>query len=189
MEIAEQEQDPSLLSEAHLLVGLGHALARPSSPTRSSTSTRWSVNFEATGSGHVDFHVGPNPGVVAIVVSALTRWLLGSPDAACTTMQRALDLAAELDHPYSMAYALQHAALLDLWQGDLAGMADTGRRVAGPRRGARLPDVAGARRWCSAGWRMVGSGDADAGLARVEEGVELYKGLCRRRRCSGRRCS
>ena len=175
MEIAERTQDPSLLSDAHLLVGLGH-LWNTEFPVALEHFDEVEVNFEATGSGYVDFHVGPNQGVVAFVVSALTRWLLGSPDAACTTMHRALDLAAELDHPYSVAYALQHAALLELWQGDLAGMAE---------RADALRVLAEARDYPTwralsmvfAGLGMVGSGDADAGMARVEEGVELYKGL------------
>ncbi len=38
-----------------------------------------------------------------------------SPESA-----RALELAAELGHPYSIAYALFHAALLDLWRADLS---------------------------------------------------------------------
>ena len=91
-------------------------------------------------------------------------------------MQRALDLAAGLDHPFSMAYALHHAGLLDLWRQDLAGVA---------RRADALLAIAEAHDYPTwralalvwGGMAMVGSGDVDAGLARVEEGFELYKGL------------
>ena len=126
MAIAEQEQEPLLLSEAHLLAGLSRALLvdLPSSFDHFDQALE---HFEATRSGHVDFRVGPNPGVVANVVSALTHWASGYPETASSTMQRALDLAAGLDHPVSMAYALHHAGLLDLWRRDLAGVGGTSR--------------------------------------------------------------
>ena len=113
---------------------------------------------------------------MANVVSGLTQWMVGSPEAASSTMQRALDVAAGLDHPFSMAYALHHAALLDLWRQDLAGVADRADALLAIAEAHDYPTWrALALVW--RGMAMVGSGDVDAGLAHVEEGFELYKGL------------
>lgn len=175
MGIADQEQDPSLLAEAHLIAGLGHGWQGDLHRALEHYD-RAIESFESTASGYVEFRVGPNPGVVALVVAALSRWIAGSADAASTDMQRALDLAADLDHPYSTAYAVQHAALLDLWRFDLPGAAT---------RADELLAIADAHDYPT--WRaialvfkglaMVASDDVDDGVQRVEEGVELYRGL------------
>jgi hypothetical protein len=175
MAIAEQEQDPLLLSEAHLLEGLssGWRDDLPGSLEHLDTAVDY---FESTRSGYVDFRVGANPGVVANAVSALTRWMVGCPEAASTTMQCALDLAADLDHPYSMAYALHHAGLLDLWRLDLAGVGARSDALLAIAEAHDYPTWR-ALAFVFGGMAMVGSGEVDAGLARVEEGFELYKGL------------
>ena len=91
------------------------------------------------------------------------------------TMQRALDLAVELDHPYSLAYATHHAALLDLWSDDMAALTE---------RTDALERLAGAHDYPV--WRALAlvlggladavSGRPEIGLARGEAGFELYKG-------------
>ena len=75
-----------------------------------------------------------------------------------------------------MAYALHHAALLDLWRGDLTGV---GARADALLAIAEAHDY-GTWRALALVWggmAMVGSGDVDPGLVRVEEGFEMYKGL------------
>jgi predicted ATPase len=175
MTIARQEQDPLLLSEAHLLVGLSRAWL-DGLPASLDDYAKAVEHFEATRSGHVDFRVGPNPGVVINVVSALTQWMVGSPETASSMMQRALDVAADLDHPFSMAYALHHAGLLDQWRQDLDGVGARADALLAIAEAHDYPTWrALALVW--GGMAMVGSGDADAGLARVEEGFEMYRGL------------
>jgi predicted ATPase len=175
MAIAQREQDPLLLSEAHLMVGLARAWV-DTFPAALGDYDAARGHFDAAASGHVDFRVGPNPGVVASAVGALTRYLVGSCDTAASDMQSALDLAASLDHPYSMAYALHHAALLDLWRMDIAGVA--GRAAAM----VAITDVHDFRTWQALayvweGLARVATGEAEAGMARLEEGFDLYQGL------------
>jgi predicted ATPase len=175
MAIAADEGDPLLLSEAHVLTGL---------------SCSWQVGLtaalkhydeaigyaESASSGYVDFRVGTHPGVVANVVSALTYWMAGSPDTASATMQHALDQADVLDHPYSKAYAMHHAGLLDLWRDDMERLA---ARTNALRDLAEMHEYPVWRALALAlgGVAEVRSGDVDLGLARSEEGFELYKGL------------
>jgi predicted ATPase len=179
MAIAEREQDPLLLSEAHLLAGLSRGW-RDDLPASLEHLDKAVDYCESTRSGYVDFRVGPHPGVVANVVSGLTRWMVGRPQAAAATMQRALDLATDLDHPYSMAYALHHAGLLDLWRQDFAGLAARADALLAIAEAHDYPTwraLALAFGGMAAVGSGVGSGEVDAGLARLEEGFELYRGL------------
>jgi hypothetical protein len=106
--------------------------------------------------------------------------MVGRPQAAAATMQRALDLATDLDHPYSMAYALHHAGLLDLWRQDFAGLAARADALLAIAEAHDYPTwraLALAFGGMAAVGSGVGSGEVDAGLARLEEGFELYRGL------------
>jgi tetratricopeptide (TPR) repeat protein len=175
MAIAEEERDPMLLAEAHIMAGM---------------SVSWHVGFEpalehyaqavahaeAMPRGQVDFRVGPHPAVVANGVTALTQWFVGLPETAAASMARALELAEELEHPYSLAYVLHHASLLDLWRGDLGAVRD---RTAELRALAELHDYP---MWRALGLILggaaeVGCGRVDSGIAQVDEGFALYRGL------------
>jgi adenylate cyclase len=75
-----------------------------------------------------------------------------------------------------MAYALHHAALLDMWRLDLAGVAARAEALLAIAEAHDYPTWrALALVW--RGMARIGSGDVEAGLAHVEEGFELYKGL------------
>jgi len=173
--LATEENDPLLLTEAHMLEGLSRSWHVDLSAALDQYDQAVAY-AEAARSGYVDFRVGPHPAVVANVVSGLTRWMVGSAEAASTAMQRALQLAADLDHPYSMAYALHHAGLLDLWREDmdsLAVRADSLRAIAE----AHDYPVWEALSLVLGGVAMVRSGETDAGLARVEKGFRQYTGV------------
>jgi hypothetical protein len=173
--MAEEEQDPLLLSEAHLLVGLSRGW-RGDLPASLEQLDQALGYCESTCSGYVDFRVGPHPGVVTNVVTALTQWMVGRPEEAVATMQRGLDLAASLDHPSSRAYALHHAGLLDLWRQDLAGVSARADELLA------IADAHDYPTWHALalvfrGMAMVGSGEVDEGLTHVDEGFRQYKGL------------
>jgi predicted ATPase len=175
MAIAEQEQDPLLLSEAHLVVGLSRAwiIDFPSALGHYDAALE---QFAAASSGHVDFRVGPNPGVVAGCVAGLTQWMVGNTETAVSHLDGALDLAATLDHPYSMAYALHHAALLDLWRLDIASVGARAQALLAITEVHDYPTWR-ALAYVWDGVATVGAGEADAGFARIQEGFDLYQGL------------
>jgi predicted ATPase/class 3 adenylate cyclase len=122
------------------------------------------------------FRFGPSPGAIAYTTSALLQWLRGRPDRATERSERAIELAPELDHPYSTAYIFFHTAVLDLWRRRLA--------IVHERAGVVL-DVAeeqGYQIWKAValivqGAAAAGLGRPDEGVASMERGVELYQGL------------
>ena len=134
------------------------------------------AHFEAAGSGFVAFRVGPNPGVVALAVSGLFRWMAGFAEGAVGRTQRALRLARELDHPPSIAYALHHANIVDLWRMDAPSVTSRATELLG------LAETHGYPIWQALalvfrGAATVQSGDVHAGLAEIDKGFELYNEL------------
>ena len=173
--IAEQQQDPLLLADAHLVVGLNTAFGEDIAEGLGHLD-RARASFDASTPGLVKFRVGPSPGVVSNVVSGLLLWRLGFPDRAGLRVERALELATELGHPYSRAYGLYHAALLDVWREDLAVL---------PQRTEELLQLANAHDYpiwralalVLRGTARVASGEVEVGLADVERGFTLYRGM------------
>jgi predicted ATPase/class 3 adenylate cyclase len=122
------------------------------------------------------FRFGPHPGAIAYTTSALLQWLRGHPDRATERSERAIELAQELDHPYSTAFIFFHTAVLDLWRRRLALV---------PEHAGVVLDVAdehGYQIWKAValivqGAAAAGVGRPDEGLASMDRGVELYQGL------------
>jgi predicted ATPase/class 3 adenylate cyclase len=122
------------------------------------------------------FRFGTVPGVVANTTLALLEWLRGCPDRSDELAARALELANELSHPFSTAYALFHVSVLDFWRRRL-------QVVHGRARGVLdIAEEHGYQIWKALALMLQGA--AEAGLARPEEGIErmergvaLYQGL------------
>jgi predicted ATPase len=175
MGIAQQEADPALLSEAHLLSGISSSFVDDLSIAIDHVD-KAIANFEATASGFVEVRVGPNPGVVANAVSGLLRWAAGFADSAVTHMEHAIQVARDLDHPYSMAYALHHANVLHVSRLDFASVAVRAEELLRLATAHDYP-VWRALALIFRGVATVASGQSDAGLAEIEQGFALYREL------------
>jgi hypothetical protein len=68
---------------------------------------------------------GHDPGVCALGQGSVNLWLCGEPEQAAALAQRALDLAATLDHGYSRATGAYYAAITFAALGDHALLART----------------------------------------------------------------
>jgi len=93
--------------------------------------------FEGGGYGPRRLRLGLDPRVSCLTTSGFFLWLLGYPDQAVGRADRAVALATELDHPYSLAYAFYHAGYLHFWRREpelVADRAASALRAAGPRR-------------------------------------------------------
>ena len=172
--IAEELEDPALLADAHQLAGISEMSV---DFDRGLQHFDTSIDcFEASPPPRVQFRIGPNPGVVSYVVSGLLLWITGFPDRAQRRVDRGLDLAARVDHPYTRAYALFHASLLAVWGRDLdraAGHAEELRRIAA----AHDYPIWDALSMVLSGTARIGAGATDEGLAEVESGFALYGAL------------
>ncbi len=175
LELAEQQGDTGLQVEGHLILGPSIAFLGDIDGGLRHLDRAIEL-FDPQRHGSARFRLGPNPGVAALAVSGLLRWMRGYPDAAARQSQSALDLAAQLRHPYTLAYATFHLTLLDLWS---RRMEVAHRRAADVLQIAEEHDY---RIWRALGLVMQGVttaalGNPEDGLARTEEGIALYENL------------
>jgi predicted ATPase/class 3 adenylate cyclase len=170
--IAEQQRDPMLLSDAHLVYGMNTAFLGDFDDGLQHLDTAIEY-FDTGAAGLVKFRIGPSPGVVANVVSGLLLWGIGFPDRAVARLERGLTVADELGHPYSRAYAIWHAALLDLWRFDLSAMATRAETLHVLATAHDYP-IWRALAVVLRGTKMIADGDVEDGLAEVDRGFDLY---------------
>ena len=173
LDLAEQQDDPGMTVEGRLLLGatigfwddplaglehLERAIADPG-PVRQRR-----------------FRFGTSPLVACHTTSAFLHWLIGHPERALDRATGALELARRLDHPFTIAYARFHSGVLHMWRREPEVLRDRGMGVLAI---AREHDF---QIWIALGTCLVGSattamGRTEEGLARIHEGLELYRGL------------
>ena len=175
LRLAEQQNDTSMLVDGHLVLGANLAF----------------LNDLHAGLEHLDkaigyfrsepyrsrpFRLGNNPGVACFTTSAFVLWLLGYPDRALERANDAVALATELEHPFSLAYALFHSGFLHLWRRELDLVRD---RAVGVLQVAEHHDfqIWRAVGTCLLGAANAGLGQSEQGLAQIRQGMDMYQGL------------
>jgi predicted ATPase/class 3 adenylate cyclase len=126
--------------------------------------------------GSVRFRLGPNTGVAARTASGLILWQCGALERSVGRLTQALDVAREVDHPYSIAFALYHNGFLALNRSrfeesvvkahELATVADENDYLVWRTLATVLEGVS-----------LTALGRIDEGLAMTETGIDLYRGL------------
>jgi predicted ATPase len=102
LRLADVQDDPSMRVDGHLVLGSSLALQKDLHGGLEHLDRAIAL-FESQGQGSRRFRLGNNPGAAALTTSALTLWMLGFPDRALERANRAVALAIELKHPFTMA--------------------------------------------------------------------------------------
>jgi class 3 adenylate cyclase/predicted ATPase len=112
LSLAQRVQDPDLLLEAHhalwAILFYGGELAA----ARSHLEQGLRLYEPQRHRSHAARYTGHDSGVCCRMVAAQSLWLFGYPDQAVASSHASLELAQQLDHPFSLAVALSFAAML-----------------------------------------------------------------------------
>jgi hypothetical protein len=114
--------------------------------------------------------------VSCLTTTGFFLWFLGFPDRAVTRADRAIAVAAELNHPYSLAYAYYHAGFLHLWRREpdiVLRRAESAMQVA---ETSDLP-LWRALATCLTGAAKSGLGAPEEGIRLIADGLDQYQGL------------
>lgn len=115
-----------------------------------------------------------DPRIICLSRLAYTLWHLGRREQAEQRADEALRLAAELEHPFSLAYALNFASWLAIDSGNEPRALVLAERLAGladeQRLGLMQPMGTILR-----GWASMHDGRAAEGIAMVGEGLDVYR--------------
>jgi predicted ATPase len=175
LRLADAQADPSMRVDGYLV--LGSSLALQNDLHRGLEQLeRATASFESRSQRATRFRLGNNPGVAALTTSALTLWMLGFPDRALERAARAVTLATELGHPFTMAYALFHAGFLHLWRREPQPMRDRAVGVLDVADEHDLP-IWRALGTCLLGRAKTELGRSQEGLEDIRSGLDLYRGL------------
>ena len=120
--------------------------------------------------------IGNVPQVACLTTTGFLLWLLGQPDRAVERADDAVATARELDHPYSLAYALFHSGFLHVWRREPERVRERALEVG------RLVERTDLPIWRAMGQCLLGSaisalGDPEAGRARIADGLDQWRGL------------
>jgi predicted ATPase/class 3 adenylate cyclase len=175
LRLADAQDDPSMRVDGHLVLGSSLALQRDLRGGLEHLD-RAIAGFESQRQQSHRLRLGNNPGVASFTTSALTLWLLGFPDRALERAQRAVALATELQHPFSLAYALFHTGFLHLWRREPELMRDRAVGVLDVADEHDLP-IWNAVGTCLLGAAKTSLGHFEQGLREIREGIALYRGM------------
>jgi predicted ATPase len=101
-------------------------------------------------------------------------WYLGYPDRALATMREALSLAREVAHPFSLAFALDHAAWLHQYRREAAEAGEVAEEDARFSGEQGFPFFL-AQGTILRGWALAEQGQDAEGVAEMGQGLAAHE--------------
>jgi hypothetical protein len=132
--------------------------------------------FEARDFRSRQHRFGIDPRVSTLTTAAFFLWLQGYPDRAVVRADRAVSLATEIDHPYSLVFAFYHSGFLHLWRREGEVVRDRAAAALSVATTIDLP-VWQALATCLLGAANSALGQPEEGLRQMADGVDMYHGL------------
>jgi predicted ATPase len=117
---------------------------------------------------------GPDIGAFCRSYQSQVLWQLGNAGEAAAKSEEALDAARQVSHPFSMAIALDYAAMLHVFHGEIEparARAEEAAAVCRKHGFAYYLSVAEIL----AGWAMAMAGEGEPGVARLRQWLEIFK--------------
>ena len=120
---------------------------------------------------------GQDPGVSALAWMSWTLWLLGYPDQACEQAGEALALAAELEHPFTLGFALNIAgAFFHQMRGEDQRARESCEAVSALASEHGFPFFGVVAR-AIRGWTEARSGEGEAGVASIRHSLDAWTAM------------
>ena len=166
LKLTQTQRDTALLLEAHQ--ELGGTLSSQGEFTAALHHLEQGILLY--DSRHHHSHTvlyGQDPGVSCLSRASHALWFLGYPDQALAKSHDAITLAKDLNHPHSLAYALNFSAILHQLRGEVGQTLEKAEEAIRLSLDHRFPI------WASLGTVLKGWAQAYQGLG--QEGITLLK--------------
>jgi predicted ATPase len=173
LSLAQHLQDSALLVVAHRALGNTLYHLGELAPARAHLEQGVAL-YDPQQHRTLAFLYGQDPAVTCRSWAALALWLQGYPDQALQRMHEALTLAQELDHPLSLAYALDWAAMLYRFrrEGESAQERAAAAITLSTERGFAVYLAWGM---ILRGWALAEQGQGAEGIAQLRQGLAAYR--------------
>ncbi len=170
--VAERDDDAILRVEAHYVIAMAQLLAGAVVPARRELETAMALYDPSRSSAHIGLYA-QDPAVVCGIRLSVALWTLGEPEEAERRRAEAVRRAEELEHPFTLSYALVWDAVLHQFRGR-ADLARTQAEAAiGLGHNQRMPFFL-ALATIIRGWSIAELGDPDAGIAEMGRGMRAF---------------
>ena len=115
LSLAHRQQDSTLSLVVHTVLGATLLWLGEFAPAQAHLEQAVAF-YDPEHHRALAYHMGQDPGLMALGFAAETLWYLGYPDQALERVRHALSLAQALSHPFSLAAALGAVALVHLFR-------------------------------------------------------------------------
>lgn len=105
LSLAEREQNPDLLIRAHESVGSTYSFLGRFEEAKTNLLAAKS-HYDPTRHRSQILPYAQDPGITARIILARTLWILGEVDQVEALSQEAIGMARQLEHPFTLAFAL-----------------------------------------------------------------------------------
>jgi predicted ATPase len=173
LRLAQREQDPIYLAEAHLTLGGALFCLAEFVPASELLEQGADLYDPQHHQAHTALFAA-DMGVFCRAWAPHPLWHLGFPDRALARSRQALDLAEELAHPYTLAVALDYAAIFHQFRREA--------HIAYERAEAAIAICAEQKfayylGWAIIikGWALAEQGDRKAGIAEIHRGLDTLR--------------
>lgn len=172
---AERTGEAFDLLDAHYMVGV--PLFHQGHFSRALQHFEQSVKlYNPSAHRSLAYAVGADLGVVALAYEAWCHVYLGHPDRALAVSEAAVALAKRVEHRFGLAEALFYAAGVHLQRGELGRMLERVEELVSLAEQLGFPLYVGLGR-VARGWARVESGEGEAGLAEMQQGIVELAGI------------
>jgi len=171
--LGQRAQDPALLIEAHRALGHTTYWSGEMASARVHFEQAMALYDPQKHSSHA-FVYGQDPGVACRSFAAMPIWMLGYPDQALQSTNEALTLAQELTHPFSLAFALVHAAMLHQFRREAQAVQERTEALIALSTEQSFPYWL-ALGMILRGWALALGGEGAEGIAQMHQGLLVYQ--------------
>jgi predicted ATPase len=170
LSVAHSMNDPAYLVGGHFVMAGGLTCIGEFASARAHWQQGIALHAACHPQGHVSLY-GSDIGVFSLSWGAHTLWHLGYADEALAMSHRALALAQDLSHPYSLALALAYAAMLHQFRREPDAV---GERAAAAMALCVEHKFAYYMAWATLlqGWALAESADQEGGMQQMQQGLE-----------------
>jgi predicted ATPase len=173
LELARRDGDEMVRVEGHYLLGVTSFWLGDLAAARDHLGRAIAGYIPERARTHLEFYC-QDPRVVCLSRLGYALWHLGQPAEAEARAEEALQHAEQLEHSFSLGYALTFASWLAIDSGDDRRARDLGARLAALADEQKLGFLRPLG-MILAGWRIAAEGTADRGIARMREGLGIYR--------------
>jgi predicted ATPase/class 3 adenylate cyclase len=170
LQLGATTNDDGLLLQGNMEVGWSHYFLGELEQAREHLERVLELYDHDRHSSHA-FIYGDNPATSARGALALALWMFGHPDQSLRHSQENLaTLRSQVEHPYSVAFGLNVAAILRQFRGDAPAtraLADEALAFSETHGLAFMSAMASILK----GWVLTGEGDLGEGIAQMRRGL------------------